>query len=143
MNTEIIKIPKINTSNLNEGFLTFIESQHHIPFEIKRVYYTYEVKKDIIRGHHAHKKLKQILICIYGKIEVEVDNGKLKKQHILDNPSEALYLGEGVWHTMKWLKDNSILLVLASDYYNENDYIRNYDEFIEMVKGGYWNENTF
>jgi len=120
------------------GSLVFVEADKDIPFAFKRVYYTYGVKEGIIRGHHAHKALEQLLICLYGAIEIMCDNGEKKEYATLDDPTKALYVGPGIWHTMKWLKDDSVLLVLASEYYDESDYIRDYDEFIRLVKEGYW-----
>ena len=122
----------------NLGSLVFFEANKHIPFAFKRVYYTYGVKEGIIRGHHAHKALEQLLICVYGAIEIMCDDGKKKEYTVLDDPAKGLYVGKGIWHAMKWLKDDSVLLVLASEYYDESDYIRDYDEFIRLVKEGYW-----
>ena len=85
--------------------------------------------------HHAHKKLEQLLICVYGEIEIQLDNGNGETETvILNDPSKGLYVGPMMWHTMKWLKNDSILLVLASAHYNEADYIRNYDEFKNIIK---------
>lgn len=127
---------------ISEGMLTFVESLKDTPFEIKRVYYTYNVKKGALRGMHAHKKLKQILICVYGRIEVECSDGKERETIILDSPSKGLYLGERIWHIIKCLEDNIILLVLASDYYDEADYVRNYEEFVELVEREEKNDST-
>jgi len=122
------------------GFLSFLESTKDIEFKIKRVYYIYSVPKGTKRGHHAHKELNQFLIALNGKIKIILDNGKDKSEHILSDPSEGLFVGKGIWHTMEWLDENAILLVLASEYYDESDYIRDYDEFLKMVKEGYWKE---
>jgi len=126
------------TDNSKDGTLVFFEADRDIPFAFKRVYYTYGVKEGVIRGHHAHKALEQLLICVYGAIEIMCDNGEKKEYTVLDDPAKGLYVGPGIWHTMKWLKDDSVLLVLASEYYDESDYIRDYDEFIRLVKEGYW-----
>ncbi len=119
----------------SEGSLCIAESNSDsVPFDIKRVYYSYGVEADIVRGRHAHKTLEQILICVYGEIEVGMDNGKGEIDNIiLKDPSEGLYVGPSIWHTMKWIKSDSVLLVLASNHYDANDYIREYDEFIELV----------
>lgn len=122
----------------DNGYLCYLESAKTVLFTIKRVYYTYGVKEGVIRGHHAHKALEQLLICVYGAIEIMCDNGEKKEYTVLDDPAKGLYVGPGIWHTMKWLKDDSVLLVLASEYYDESDYIRDYDEFIRLVKEGYW-----
>ncbi|WP_198468382.1 sugar 3,4-ketoisomerase [Acetomicrobium sp. S15 = DSM 107314] len=106
-------------------------------FPIRRVYFTKNVAAGEVRGHHAHKTLKQILICPHGTIEVTMDNGKeIKERVTLDNPEDALYVGPLVWHTMKWMQKDSILLVLASDSFNESDYIRQYSNFLEEIVQG-------
>lgn len=134
--SKLIKIKK--NGFIKIGFLSFLERQKDINFDIKRIYYIYQVPKGIIRGHHAHKELNQLLIALNGKIKVILDNGQEKTEHILTDPSQGLFVGKGIWRTMEWLEDNAILLVLASEYYDEKDYIRDYDEFIKMVKDGYW-----
>lgn len=126
------------TQNKNEGALCVAEGKSpKVPFEIKRVYYTYGVQKDITRGHHAHKSLEQILICITGSIEVTLDygNGNIESK-TLSSPEDGLYVGPKTWRTMKWVESDSVLLVLASEHYNADDYIRNYDEFISWVNRG-------
>lgn len=124
------------TSKPEEGNLCVAEGgSFSIPFDIKRVYYIYGAKENIVRGHHAHKKLEQILICAYGAIEITLDYGNGKQESIvLRNPSDGLYVGPSVWRTMKWLESDSVLLVLASGHYDESDYIRDYDEFISWLK---------
>ena len=131
-------LTKKNAENPEEGTLVFFEANKDISFSFKRVYYTYGGKEGIIRGHHAHKALGQLLICVYGAIEIMCDDGEKKEYTVLDDPAKGLYVGKGIWHAMKWLKDDSVLLVLASEYYDESDYIRDYDEFIRLVKEGYW-----
>lgn len=134
LNAYIVEFIKKTTGNFKEGSLVFIESNKHVDFEIKRVYYTYGAKNGIMRGFHAHKKLEQVLICVYGKIEVSCDDGRNKKTFILDDPSKGLYIGNEIWRTIKWLRDDSVLLVLASEYYTEEDYIRDYNTFLEYIK---------
>jgi len=122
------------------GFLSFFEASKDITFEIKRIYYTYKVPIDTKRGMHAHKKLQQALWCPYGKIEVILDNGKEKTSYLLDSPEKSLLVPEGYWHDMYWRKEDSVLCVAASDYYDEEDYIRDYDQFLNFVEEGYWND---
>lgn len=124
------------------GFLSFFESNKDIPFEIKRIYYTYNVPVNTKRGMHAHKELNQVLWCPYGEIEVILDNGREKKNYLLNSPDKALLVGKGIWHEMYWKKENSVLCVAASEYYDENDYIRDYNEFLKYVKEGYWNNEN-
>lgn len=130
----------ITHGNADVGMLSFFESNKHIPFEIKRIYYIYNVPQGIKRGHHAHKKLKQVLWCPYGSVEVIIDDGKNKEIYLLDAPNKALLILEGIWHKMVWEKENSVLCVAASDLYNEDDYIRDYDEFLKYAKEGCWND---
>lgn len=131
------KLIKRTAHNPAEGTLCVAEARTpEIPFEIKRVYYTYGAEKDIVRGNHAHKKLEQILMCPYGSIEVTLDDGHSNTETvILNDPSITLYVGPSTWRTMKWLRSNSVLLVLASEHYDESDYIRDYESFIYWVNG--------
>lgn len=126
----------------SKGYLSFFEVENDIPFDIKRIYYTYDVPLGIKRGMHAHKNLIQVLWCPYGKIEVILDDGSMKKNYILDSPNKLLLVGSGIWRDMYWRKEGSVLCVAASDYYNETDYIRDYNEFLQYIKEDYWrNEN--
>lgn len=116
------------------GRLVALEEFKDIPFEIKRVYYMYDTADGISRGFHAHKKLQQILVCIHGSVDITLDNGKEKKIVSLEKPYEGLYVSNSMWREMSNFSDGAVLLVLASELYDENDYIRNYDEFLEYVK---------
>ena len=129
---KLIQRPGLNKS---EGSLCVAEANSEsVPFDIKRVYYSYGVEAGIVRGRHAHKTLEQLLICVYGEIEVSMDNRKGEIENIiLNDPSEGLYVGPSMWHTMKWLKSDSILLVLASHHYDPKDYIHDYDQFKSWV----------
>lgn len=128
---------RINGSE-DAGYLSFFEAEKDIPFPIKRVYYTYNVPVGTKRGMHAHKTLQQLLWCPYGEIEVILDDGKEKTSYLLDSPEKALLVLKGYWRNLYWKKEGSVLCVAASDYYDEDDYIRDYDEFIKYVKEGYW-----
>lgn len=128
--------------NKGDGYLSFFEANKEIPFDIKRIYYTYDVPIEIRRGMHAHKELQQILWCPYGEIEVVLEDGKKKASYLLDSPKKALLVLKGYWHDMYWKKEGSVLCVAASDYYNEDDYIRDYDEFLKYVEKGYWNDEN-
>ena len=120
--------------NSDVGFLIALERNREIPFNIKRIYYVYTVPKEIKRGFHAHKRLEQILICMSGSVKIKVDNGNEKRIFELSNPSKGLYIGPGVWREMYDFNQSSVLLVLASEHYNEEDYIRDYEEFLKMIK---------
>jgi len=115
------------------GQLVALEEYSDIPFEIKRVYYMYGTGQGITRGYHAHKSLKQILICIHGSCKVLFDNGKEKKKVFLEKPYEGLYVPNNMWREMYDFSPDAVLMCLASDIYKEEDYIRNYDEFLQFV----------
>lgn len=116
------------------GQLIALEEYKDIPFEIKRVYYMYETGKDVRRGYHAHKTLEQILVCIHGKCKILLDNGNEKKIVPLEKPYEGLYIANNMWREMFDFSEDAVLLVLASDFYKEEDYIRNYEDFLQFVK---------
>lgn len=124
-----IEIPKIE----DEGFLSFAEGNKSIPFEIKRIYYIYDVKNNVIRGKHAHKKTRQVLFCVRGSVRVLLDNGSIKEEILLTEPSKGILLDRMMWHTMHEFSQDAVLLVLASDYYEEKDYIRDYQEFLKLA----------
>lgn len=116
------------------GQLVALEEFKDIPFKIKRVYYMYDTMADVVRGHHAHKSLEQILICIHGSCKIKLDNGEEKKVVPLEKPYEGLYVPHSMWREMYDFSSDAVLLVLASELFDETDYIRNYDEFIKFVK---------
>ncbi|MEA3222843.1 MAG: FdtA/QdtA family cupin domain-containing protein [Thermodesulfobacteriota bacterium] len=115
------------------GSLIAIEGDTTIPFSIKRIYYIFDTKEGVRRGYHAHKKLRQVLICVRGSCKILLDNGKEKKVIPLDKPSRGLLIEQLIWREMYDFTSDCVLLVLASDYYNENDYIRDYSVFLETV----------
>ena len=117
----------------DRGQLVALEEFIDIPFEINRVYYMYETGEGVRRGFHAHKSLEQILICIHGTCKILLDNGFEKKIVPLEKPYEGLYISNDMWREMYDFSPDAVLLVLASDLYDESDYIRDYDEFIKMV----------
>lgn len=117
----------------DRGMLVALEEYKDIPFEIKRVYYMYDTKKDVHRGFHAHKSLEQILICIHGSCKVLLDNGTEKKIVSLEKSIEGLYIANNMWREMYDFSEDAVLMVLASEYYKEEDYIRDYNEFLRMV----------
>ncbi len=116
------------------GQLVALEEFKDIPFKIKRVYYMYDTAKGIVRGYHAHKSLEQILICIHGSCKILLDNGKEKKIVPLEKPYEGLYVANNMWREMYDFSADSVLMVLASELYDENDYIRDYDEFLKFIQ---------
>lgn len=126
----IIEIPKIQ----DEGFLSFMEGKNHIPFEIKRIYYIYDVIKNAVRGKHAHIKTKQVIFCIRGSITIILDNGVDKEAITLNKPNQGLFLDKMMWHEMVAFKEGTILLTVASDKYKEEDYIRDYRKYLDEVE---------
>ena len=122
------------TKGDDRGSLIACEQGHNVPFDIKRVYYIFATKENVIRGKHAHKELKQILICVSGSCDVLVEENQNKKTYNLDSPGQGLYIGGLVWREMFNFSPDAVLLVLASEYYNEKDYVRSYDEFIQLTK---------
>lgn len=120
----------------DRGMLIALEEYKDIPFHIKRVYYMYDTTEGVVRGKHAHKKLEQILVCIYGSCKVKLDNGKEKKIINLEKPYEGLYISNLMWREMFDFTPNTVLLVFASELYDEEDYIREYQEFLKLVRGG-------
>ena len=123
----IIEFPTIGTSSL--GYLTIAEDKSKIPFDILRVYWTYYAPHEVIRGHHAHKDLQQIIFAISGSIKLELESKQGEKNvFLLDNPKLGLYIPPLTWRTMQF-SHNAVLLCLASMEYNESDYIRNYELF--------------
>ncbi len=122
-------------STLGAGELSFFEGMHEIPFEIKRVYYISKVPEGVRRGFHAHKKLKQLIFCPYGRIQLILENTNGREEIELSDPSIGVVIEECTWREMLWLQKDSVLCVAASDYYKAEDYIRNYDEFIDYLEG--------
>ena len=117
----------------DRGQLVALEEIKDIPFTIKRVYYMYDTVSGVIRGKHAHKSLQQILICIHGSCKVRLDNGTESKVVPLEKPYEGLYISNIVWREMYDFSEDAVLLVLASELYDESDYIRDYDDFLKFI----------
>lgn len=117
------------------GQLIALEEYNDIPFRIKRVYYMYDTIKGVVRGHHAHKSLEQILVCIHGSCKIRLDDGKEKKVVYLEKPYEGLYVANNIWREMYDFSPDAVLMVLASEIYEEKDYIRDYEEFLKLVQG--------
>ena len=127
---KIIQIPRISD---RRGNLSFIEENKHIPFEIKRIYYLYDVPGDSVRAGHAHKNLHQFMIAISGSFDITLDDGVNKKTINLRRPYEGLYIPPMMWRDLDNFSSGSVCLVLASDYFDESDYYRNYNEFIANI----------
>ena len=129
-NCKIIKLDKIAHQN---GNLTVVENGNDIPFDVKRIYYLYDVPGGSSRGGHAHKNLYQLLVAIGGSFNVNIDDGTNKKTFQLNHPYEGLLITPGIWRTIDNFSSGSVCLVLASECYTESDYIRNYNDFLTMA----------
>lgn len=131
-----IKIKKIDFQQHGDarGMLVALEESKEVPFKIKRVYYMYDTIPGVRRGFHAHKSLQQILICIHGSCKVTLDNGNDKETVLLDKPYEGIYVADNMWREMHDFSSDAVLLVLASEIYDENDYIRDYEEFLKYIR---------
>lgn len=125
-NCRIISLPKISDPR---GNLTFVEGGHHVPFDIKRVYYLYDVPGGAERGGHAHKDLHQLIIAMSGAFDIVLDDGREKKRFHLNRSYFGLYVCPMIWREMDNFSSGAVCLVLASNYYAESDYFRNYDDF--------------
>ena len=116
-----------------KGNITVVENGVSVPFGIKRVYYLYDVPGGESRGGHAHKDLYQLIVAASGSFTVTLDDGKVKRTFLLNRPYQALMVVPGIWRTLDDFSSGSVCLVLASECYTEEDYIRNYDEFIKYI----------
>ena len=129
-----VKIYDFTSHGDERGQLVAIEEIKDIPFKVKRIYYIYDTLEGVRRGFHAHRNLEQILICVKGSCKIHLDDGKDTAEVTLDKPYKGLYISNDTWREMYDFTPDAVLLVLASELYDESDYIRNYDKFIELVK---------
>ena len=117
------------------GQLIALEIFKDIPFEIKRVYYIYDTLPNVRRGYHAHRNLQQILICVNGSCVVHLDNGRETAEVLLNKPTEGLFISNDIWREIYDFSEGAVLMVLASELYDEADYIRDYDSFLKLING--------
>jgi dTDP-4-dehydrorhamnose 3,5-epimerase-like enzyme len=129
-----IKFIQFQSHGDDRGSLVSLEDHKNIPFTIERVYYLFNTKENVRRGFHAHKKLKQLAIVLKGSCRFMLDDGQEKIDILLDNPAQGLYIESFVWREMYDFSEDCVLLVLADSFYDEADYIRDYQEFLEMVE---------
>jgi len=127
---KMVNLPKINEPR---GNLTFIEGGRHIPFEIKRVYYLYDVPGGAERGGHAHKDLHQLIIAMSGSFDVVLNDGTQKKRFHLNRSYSGIYICPMIWRELDNFSSGSVCMVLASNFYDEADYYRNYEEFVRAL----------
>ena len=128
------KLLDFKTLGDERGSLIAIEQGYNAPFDIKRVYYIFDTKQGVERGFHAHIDLKQIAIVVKGCCTFVLDNGKNREEIKLDNPNQGLFIEGLIWREMKDFSLDCVLVVLASEHYDESDYIRDYSKFLEEVK---------
>lgn len=127
----IIDLPRINDPR---GNLTFVESQNHIPFDIKRVYYLYDVPGGAVRAGHGHKALHQLLIAMSGSFDIHLDDGVSKKTIHMNRSYYGLYICPMIWREIDNFSSGAVCMVLASEFYDEQDYFRNYDDFLNATQ---------
>lgn len=131
-NCKIVSLPKIADPR---GNLTFIEAGEHIPFDIKRVYYLYDVPGGAERGGHAHRELHQLIIAMSGSFDIILDDGIEKRTFHMNRSYTGLYVCPMIWREINNFSSGAVCMVLASERYSESDYYRNYEEFINDIKG--------
>ncbi|MBB1474342.1 FdtA/QdtA family cupin domain-containing protein [Shewanella sp. SG41-3] len=129
-----IKFIQFQNHGDDRGSLVALEDHKNIPFTIKRVYYLFNTQAQVRRGFHAHKQLKQLAVVLKGSCRFLLDDGKEKIDILLDNPAQGLFIESFVWREMYDFSEDCVLLVLADSFYDELDYIRDYDKFLEEVK---------
>lgn len=134
MPLEQCKTLELPRANDPRGNLTFVESGRHIPFDIKRVYYLYDVPGGAERGGHAHKALHQLIIAMSGSFDIHLDDGYVKKTIHMNRSYNGLYVCPMIWRGLDNFSSGSVCMVLASDFYDEHDYYRDYDTFINDAK---------
>jgi dTDP-4-dehydrorhamnose 3,5-epimerase-like enzyme len=132
-NVKMINFPQVAEAR---GNLSFIEENKHVPFPIKRVYYLYDVPSGATRGGHAHKNLFELIIALSGSFDVLLNDGVEEKVFFLNRPHYGLLIPPGLWREIENFSSNSVALALASDFYNEKDYIRDYEIFRKMAASG-------
>ena len=128
---QIVDLPKVSDPR---GNLTFLEGSHHVPFEIRRVYYLYDVPGGELRGSHAHKECEEFIIAVSGSFDIVLDNGCMTNRYSMRRSYYGLYVPRMVWRTLDNFSSGSVCLVLSSHPYEEADYIRDYDRFLLAIK---------
>lgn len=133
--SDLVKLIDFPSLGDDRGDLVALEANKTVPFDIKRVYYIFGTRADVARGFHAHKALKQVAVCITGSCRMVLDNGYHKEEVVLDSAVKGLVIEGLVWREMHDFSPDCVLLVLASEHYDEADYIRDYQEFRELSNG--------
>ncbi len=130
MNNKIIELPKITDPR---GNLTVAEANKNVPFDIKRTYWVYDVPGGECRGGHAHKQCLEFIVAVSGSFHVTLDNGKEKTTYLLNHPWQGLLVDTGVWRTLDDFSSGAVCMVLASEKFEEEDYIREYDDYLKYI----------
>ena len=118
--------------SIRKGNISVVQNHDTIPFDVKRIYYIFDVPGGESRGAHAHKQLSQLIVAVSGSFRVTLDDGDVKRSFILNRPYEGLYVKPGIWRDLDDFSSGAVCMVLASDIYDKDDYIRNYKEFIDF-----------
>jgi dTDP-4-dehydrorhamnose 3,5-epimerase-like enzyme len=129
-----VKLLEFEIKGDDRGSLIALENQKNIPFKVQRVYYVFDTKSNVTRGLHAHKDLRQVAVCVSGSCKFHLSDGFSTKDVLLDSPTKGLFIDSMIWREMSDFSDDCVLMVLADSLYDENDYIRDYEVFIEAVK---------
>lgn len=129
----LIKLVNLKPVTDKRGTLVSIDGSKSISFDVKRIYYLFGSSKDVSRGHHAHKNLKQLVICISGSCKIILDDGTIREEYLMNSKIEGLLIEGLIWREMHEFSEDCILLVLASELFDESDYIRDYNEFIKEI----------
>ncbi len=117
----------------DRGHLIALEACREIPFDLKRIYYIFNTKEGVSRGYHAHKNLKQLAVCVSGKCRMILDDGQIREEYWLDSPTKGLLIDSMIWREMHDFSEDCVLAVLASEFYSESDYIRDYNHFLKEI----------
>lgn len=127
----IIEIPKIYDPR---GSLSVIENSGLLPYDVQRVYYIYDIPAGVVRGGHSHKECKEFLVALSGSFEVVLKDGKEEKMVTLNRPDRGLFITSGIWRELENFSSGSVCLVLSSEKYSEDDYVRDYDTYLNLVE---------
>jgi len=133
--TDLYELLEFPVHGDHDGSLVALEKGADFPFEIKRVYYVWGTAANVVRGHHAHKELEQVIVVTSGRCDFTLDNGRERQTVHLERPNEGLYIRGNIWRTFSNFSPDCVVMVLASLHYDESDYIRDYDEFLKAVGG--------
>lgn len=139
MEIERIQLQKHGDSR---GMLIALEQERNVPFEIRRVYYLFATKNDMHRGRHAHRHLNQLAVAVRGSVTFLLDDGSGPVEVVLDDPSQGLMLGSMVWRELYDFSEDCVVMVLADQFYDQNDYITDYDDFLREVHGDVYREGV-